>query len=149
MRVPCESSFHLTSPENQKLEARMLAEGASRSEILATVPISPSTLAKVKREGHANPPNQVRKWLSYAVENAVSEIPAWVPPEDRGPGVIALDAKGLEPEAEERFRALFTDGKAPRMTEAEFERQRPDWHRWVYGSGKNPIHRKRPVKHRG
>lgn len=145
-RVPCEPAFQLNRSERQALAARMLGEGASRNEILATVEISPSTLAKVKR---ANPPKRPRKWLSRAVKNVISELPAWVPPERRGGPPIALDASGFAPEAQERFQALFADGKAPRMTEAEYERQRPKWHRWVYGSAENPIHQKRPVKTRG
>lgn len=99
-RYPCEPSFRLTSRESQSLAAGMLSEGASRNEILATVEISPSTLAKVKR---ANPPKRPRKWLSHAVENVLSEIPAWVPPEGRGPGVIALDANRPGPGGRDAF----------------------------------------------
>jgi hypothetical protein len=32
----------------------------------------------------------------------------------------------------------------PRMSADEAERRRPDWHRWVYGAAKNPIHETRP-----
>lgn len=28
----------------------------------------------------------------------------------------------------------------PRMTQEEAERRRPDWHGWVYGGQRNPIH---------
>jgi hypothetical protein len=135
-RIPCEPIFRLTRVERKELATRMLGEGASRNEILATVEISASTLLKLRR---AVSPNGHRKWLSSAVETAVSEDPAWLPPEHRGPAVIALDASGPDPEAEQRFRALMRDGELPRMTQAEAERRRPTWHAFVYGSARNPI----------
>jgi hypothetical protein len=52
-RFPCERVFRLTRQERKDLAARMLDEGASRNEILATVEISPSTLTRLR---HANPP---------------------------------------------------------------------------------------------
>jgi hypothetical protein len=130
-------------PRAPELAARMLREGASRDEILASVEISPSTLNKVRRDVT---PNGGQKWLSRAVESVVSAIPAWVPPENRGPALIALDAKGLDPDAEERFKALMQGGEPPRMTTAEFERQRPAWHAWVYGAAKNPLFSRGVIK---
>jgi hypothetical protein len=150
-RVPCEPSFQLTRKERQQLAARMLGEGASRNEVLATVEISPSTLLKVAR---GITPNGGQKPHEQAEKNAASEEPAWVPPEDRGPAPIWLDATDLDPEQERRFRdVMSTDNSPPhfdggilrRMT-AEFERIRPEWHAWVYGAAKNPIHSARRRK---
>ena len=34
----------------------------------------------------------------------------------------------------------------PRMTAEEAERRRPEFHAWVYGAAKNPIHKVRPIR---
>jgi hypothetical protein len=88
-RVPCEPTFRLTRPERKDLAARMLDEGASRSEVLASVEISPSTLAKIAR---ANAPNGGKKWLSDAAKSVASEEPAGAAPGDSEPAPIDLDA---------------------------------------------------------
>jgi hypothetical protein len=144
-RVPCEPTFRLAPTGRKDFAARMLDEGASRSEVLASVEISPSTLAKIAR---AKAPNGGQKWLSDAAKSVVSEEPARAAQGSSEPGPIDLDAWCLDPEAERRFRELMGPvfDPLPRMTAEEFERIRPKWHSWVSGSAKNPIHSTRRSK---
>lgn len=120
-RVRCEPRFKVQAKDRRRLVLALLADGATRGEILAVVPgLSERTFRRIAAESSSEGPNS-------PPANGFPER-RFRPKRDAPVGVIPEDAEPFQ---------------IHRMTRDESEALRPDWHRWVYGGQRNPLHDRR------